>query len=473
MAAATKAGQIYHTLKTQVSLGNGQHLAFQKGNGYYASSQPVPVPVDPDVKAANQSVAAQIAAALAPIRTQEGQAHTQSMLTGDQIAGYTKALAGMLAGIAPATQQTFTDAGNSQATYAKGLSGDAGAAATQDAQNLNAYIAKVGGSGTVADNGGNIANVLYGTGGMIPADQFAKQGAGFVAAAKQLPAEAAGMGQENLATNAANWAKTQQSYANQIANLEAKRPGLVQSALSSMKSQELRQQAYNAAIAKTNTTNTGTYIDPATGQAVPKVGYTVDPATGNVISQATLNAQTRASAAAAAKAAAVTAKQSAIHGKAVKARNDATAKAYDTLTQGHFDKLAGTAGAKPLYESPVIAQKIKQGASTLITYVMKNGGVSQPQNPTAPPPAGVKTTPVYGKGVKAPTLPPYQQSFNYTLRYMKTNLARFGYSAAQLVTMTHQIVDPYYPKPAPLPAPLPAQPGASPFADPVSTLPVP
>lgn len=460
------AGPVYHTLKTQVSLGNGQHLAYQKGSGYYASSKPVPVPVDPDVRAANQAVAAQITAALAPIKTQEGQAHTQSLQTGAQITGLTKALADYLTGIAPATQQTFTDAGNSQATYAKGLSGDAGAAASQDAQNLNDYIAKVGGSGTVADNGANLANVLYGAGGMIPADQFAKQGAGFVAAAKQLPAEATGMGQADLATNAANWAKTSQDYANQIAALEAKRPALVQSALSSMKSQELRQQAYDAAIAKTNTADTGTYIDPATGKAVPKVGYTVDPSTGRVVSQATLNAQTRAANAASAKAAAAAAKQAAARGKAVKVRNDATAKAYDLLTK-RYDGLSGN-GAKPIYHKPVQAGTTTVGAVKVPVWVLNNGQTKA----SLTPPANVKMEPVYAKGAKPSSLPPYQQSFNYTLRYLTTNLARYGYKKADLVEMAHHVVDPYYPKPAPPPAPLAPQPGASPFADPLATLPV-
>lgn len=132
------------------------------------------------------------------------------------------ALAKMAAGIAPATAQTYKDAGQLQAGFAQGFTGAAREAALRETGAVNQALANLGSPQQVSSglaNGG--LDATYATGGYIPASTFAQQGAAFTTANQRLPFTASKLGLEAQQT-AGN------EYLDSIEKLAAQQPDLLQ-----------------------------------------------------------------------------------------------------------------------------------------------------------------------------------------------------------------------------------------------------
>lgn len=132
--------------------------------------------------------------------------------------GFTEALSGAVAGVAPAVQQAYQGASQATANFSKGFSDGLNASLGQNNQQAQgilqtagspegqqAAVSQAAGTGQAGAPGapagapgGAAADVLYGSTGYIPAAALEREGAAAAAAAAQLPATFAGVGQQNI-----------------------------------------------------------------------------------------------------------------------------------------------------------------------------------------------------------------------------------------------------------------------------------
>lgn len=163
------------------------------------------------------------------IEQQAAQAAAQSSAYQRDIQGFTAALANVLAGLGPATQQAYNAASALQqgwgSSYSHGLASALGATN----QTANAAISAAGGppgqmvNPAVADAA---AAVLAGAGGNLPAGMLSQKGTALATAANLLPATARGQGSQLLEQTALKALIEQQTYAKQLSDLAAQTPGL-------------------------------------------------------------------------------------------------------------------------------------------------------------------------------------------------------------------------------------------------------
>lgn len=411
-----------------------------------SAPKPVPAYTPAELAAARAAVNPSITASVAPLQAEQTQANQQTQSQGQAIQGFSTALANMLAGIAPATSQTFTDASDHQALFAKGYSDAVAHLASQGAQDSNNYIQTVGGSGSVPDEGSNLGDVLYNIGGVNPATALSTAGAAFTAAAQRLPATAGTMGLQDMLANANAGQKTSQSYADQIGALEDQRPSLMQKALTSIgnsdataayRASELatRNKALKDAEHKLGITNTqpDPTLSKTIGYEVDKNGAPILDKSGNKI---VLPGFVQKPDGTFAKA--PTATQLGAHAKSVAKRNDATAKALDAM-QTWVDKQMGKRGAKQIGVKPeTTTSKDPTTGQTVTKYLLPDGTYTD--DPTDP---NIVKKPIYDLHAKLPAND-YQKVFGYVNTYLKNNLKRFDYSNTQIQSMSHSLVDNLY-----------------------------
>ena len=144
------------------------------------------------------------------------------------------ALAKLNEGVAPAIQGTYNQASAQQAVIGKGYSAGFELGSKGAAFDANALLAQQGSPQQVTPAGEAGANALYGFGGAIPAGTLNQQGAAFTAAARFLPGQ-----DRRLGIDAVKSAGIGGRAA--VAELEAKRPGLVQSALGDINAEQMRR----------------------------------------------------------------------------------------------------------------------------------------------------------------------------------------------------------------------------------------
>ena len=144
------------------------------------------------------------------------------------------ALAKLNEGVAPAIQGTYNQASAQQAVIGKGYSAGFELGSKGAAFDLNALLAQQGSPQQVTPAGEAGAKALYGFGGALPAGTLNQQGAAFTAAARFLPGQ-----DRRLGIDAVKSAGIGGRAA--VAELEAKRPGLVQSALGDINAEQMRR----------------------------------------------------------------------------------------------------------------------------------------------------------------------------------------------------------------------------------------
>lgn len=208
---------------------------------------------------ANQSARAQ---AMADARIAQEQAAADARNAAGFQRNLAAGLANVLKGIGPQVQDIYQEAGDSQAAYAKGFTGDLAATAAADAGQVNALLDQIGApQGQRITPTADAANVAYALGGSIPGEQFAREGAAFSSAASMLPGTAVGRGQQAAADALrqgldqrqdirGDLLSEQQRLRGELANVLATRPGLAQQAASQMAEQDTaaRAQAMNEAL---------------------------------------------------------------------------------------------------------------------------------------------------------------------------------------------------------------------------------
>lgn len=256
------------------------------------------------LKLATQSVSAALSpqTQLAQQQIQQAQTDARNAALGQKDAY--AALADVYAKEAPATDQAYTDAANRQATFAKGFSDAMQTIQQQAVDQSNKLLDQNGAPSGQHLSAGSQGDVVYALGGYNPASVLNAQGAAFKTAALGRAGEAKGLGQqaydEALAKGTANVTTLRQ----QLAQIQAQRPNLLQQALNSIQGQQ--SDAYQNYLAANKgqifgSDKSGYYsinpstgkitqlTSPAAGATAPKVfgsaksGYfSLDPDTGKV-----------------------------------------------------------------------------------------------------------------------------------------------------------------------------------------------
>jgi hypothetical protein len=193
-------------------------------------------------KQAAQAADAALAPVLAEIARQQAEEKARAATAQATAGAGAEGLAKVLGGIAPATEQTYQNAAGSQAAIAKGFSDAFTAASNGSASNLNEFLAKQGSPQQIQGAGQAGGDVLFGLGGYIPASTMLREGAGFTAAAQQLPASALGRGQMEQQGIRAGSLEALKKLDSLRLETKGKRGGLYQEALAQLKENEARQR---------------------------------------------------------------------------------------------------------------------------------------------------------------------------------------------------------------------------------------
>lgn len=245
---------------------------------------------------AQQQYQAALAGARGDSQRAQQQALSDAAWQGKQQGNIAAALAGILKGVGPATEQAYSNATADTKALAGGFSDTLRQGAQQSADSTNSFLQSIGAPDTqmlnpaVGVGGGDVA---YGLGGALPGAALAREGAAAAAAANRLPATAAGMGQVAANAALAQGVANRQDLRNgllatqdqlragllgqqgtlrgDLSTIQAGRSALVQQQLSGLQTAEQQRQAnaQNAALAPIVLRGqlqdfTGT--DPFTGQ---------------------------------------------------------------------------------------------------------------------------------------------------------------------------------------------------------------
>lgn len=157
-----------------------------------------------------------------------------------------KAIAQIAKEAGPATEQAYRTAGADQATFAKGYSDGMRLKAQQNADQTNSTLRAIGVDDRVVGAANKGADVAYGLGGVVPATAMSREGAAFTAAANNLPAYALMRGQYQAGQIQAGGAKQLSSLEQDLRDLEAKRPGIIQQMLDQIERNQLQNRSQYA-----------------------------------------------------------------------------------------------------------------------------------------------------------------------------------------------------------------------------------
>ena len=218
-----------------------------------------PVPVPGQLTDAQRQSAAQdyVRSLIAPLRA-ELKGITA---TGDRQAQNAQDVYGALASLQQqqqgSIQQGYSQAAEQQNAFSKGYSDAVQQQQQQSVAAPNALLKSIGAPEGQQISPGNIGSLLYGTSGVIPSVSLSKQGAaqGAIQALNPIFARQAGIAQGDLIQSTAA-----QKYADSLASLNNKIPGLVQK---QVYDQQKLAQDYNIASAKAKSLAAQKLIDNA------------------------------------------------------------------------------------------------------------------------------------------------------------------------------------------------------------------
>src|SRR5690242_10278920 len=137
---------------------------------------------------------AQIAAAEQPILQQIQAERKANLAKAQQQMGFAKAAAALLQGVAPRVQDTYSNAANADAGYARGLGDNVQSDINQRASADNDFLTKMGTPSAGLVHPADVGGTAYGLQGYIPATTLQREGAAFGSAAQMLPGNALSQG---------------------------------------------------------------------------------------------------------------------------------------------------------------------------------------------------------------------------------------------------------------------------------------
>lgn len=230
---------------------------------------------------ANAQASAETKASESPLVTEQQQTAAQYAAQGKAIQGFATALAQLLGGIGPADQQAYQGAADSQAAFGKGFSSQLQGVVNQSQDQNNQFLSSMGAPSGALKTAPDVGDISYALGGYIPASTFGREGAAWTAAANQLPASAAAQGMQDFAGNTYAGNQASQKIVDQIATIAAKQPTIAQSALSSLESNQAKQQTVEITARKNAVDEITKYgVDPQTGQLTPQASAQLEQLTG-------------------------------------------------------------------------------------------------------------------------------------------------------------------------------------------------
>lgn len=225
-----------------------------------------------------------IAPALASIEEERGRSKAETEAYMRNIQGMYTALAGMLGSIGPSISHNYQEAANTELAGGRGFGDQEAARGIAEGDKAAGYLTAAGApqaaiEGVKAAAGGEgSGNVVYGTGGYIPATTLAREGAAFASAGAMLPAQAAGMGQIELRGALDEALKNQQEFASKIAELKAGRAEGIQKIVQDFLENDRAERALRMQEGYLGNTlrTTGakiTGVDPVTGMPTYESQY--------------------------------------------------------------------------------------------------------------------------------------------------------------------------------------------------------
>ena len=228
----------YYTRRSEVDalLRPGQKVQFKRGRGYFLSGTALPYEGYVDPAVGRQQATSQVEEALAPVleilRKSQAEAEARAQRERESLTQYYQWAAGEAKGIGPAIEQSYSQGAQAVGAYGKGFSIGMQEALNKSAGEGNQLLAQNNApAGQQLQGGEAAADALYGISGALPAQAIEQQGRAFGAAARYLPVTAAGIGGQELNSLLDKQREGLAEYSDQIAELEAQRPGLIQKAI--------------------------------------------------------------------------------------------------------------------------------------------------------------------------------------------------------------------------------------------------
>lgn len=356
----------------------------------------------PRRKTPAEIAAEQVERILAPlIAEREEQAARQSEGYGRIYSG----LAEAQTPIGDAIEETYRKFGGDNSALARGYSDGMRAILGDKAAEANVALALQGSPQTV-ESGSGAADVLFGTRGSIPSQAINREGAAFTSVARLLPGQARALGAQQQAG-------ALQRGRDEIAQLQGKRPELVQQALDAILDRLQQQRSLN--IQERYLLNT----QRRTGAEI--TGF--DPITGLPTADV------------AAAGARTAAQKAAAQRTSVGKRNEATATALADAADWLEEQLKpGT----QLVESGRVPVKIgdkKVGKVSVPIYAKQGGGTTTDPN--------LAVTKQVFEQVPLPRAE-YQKLRRKVISRLRRELGRFGYKPHRLSEFADDLLTDYF-----------------------------
>ncbi len=226
-----------------------------KGGPKKPAPRPTYDPLSPLAPGALENIASRrVEESLGPLREefarQRAQAAALAKARMTDMRGFYMAGAKMLEPIGPGIEGAYKGAAGETAAFGRGFADAQLQLGTQQGQAQASEAANLGGAPVEqqqaikdAYGGEGARDVTYALGGQMPAASMEREGAGFGAAARMLPAQQIGIGNIEIGKAASEAAQADAEIAGQLGQLEAKGPELHSSILQELMDYELQKEA--------------------------------------------------------------------------------------------------------------------------------------------------------------------------------------------------------------------------------------
>lgn len=369
-------------------------------------------------------------AAISPLMAQSARIGPQYLAAGEGLAQALAPLSGQI-------RELYANNAASQSSLASGYSQAVQGVLNANSQAQAGSLAQLGMPGLGSNLASQTGDVIYGTGGSLPAQTMGTTGTGFAAAAAFAPGAARTQARADLAT-------ARQKYADQVAELRAKQPEVFQSLLESGRSwqdtlfdnniqgraQNLYENKYlldaaaSAGLDANGNLQPGYTLAPD-GHTVIPPGYSYNTKTGAVTKTSTAKASTAKTPAE---------RKAETRATAIAKRNDETADAIVDLSTWLQKQLATKDKVTIGKGTPISAGKRVDRISgkSIPLYRLKGGGVTDDAN--HPNVATTNRTEERNRKVN------YKVARDYIRGQLRARLARFGWSQKQINEMAARIL---------------------------------
>lgn len=188
---------------------------------------------------ANAAVAPQVSG----LQSQQATYDAQQKAYEAAMTGFYSALAPYMAGISGATSDAYNSAAATMGGIGQGYAGELGKAATNDANEMNAALARAGQTQAITTpNTGALTDAFAATNGGMQGTAFAQEGAAKAADAANRPAIWASQGRDSLTEAISKAVAGDANYADQIRQVYATVPALRDTIVKQIQSAEIDKQ---------------------------------------------------------------------------------------------------------------------------------------------------------------------------------------------------------------------------------------